>query len=117
MVAKFLDLNNISRQRRPFPLSNDGRKVWATLLNLSAIKRESAKRTGPIYANLFLWKLFEIFLGALMHRKVIHVNFFPFFCDIGKVKVSWDPKILLPWQRDVMTSSFYFFNSLYTFLF
>ena len=84
MVAKFLDLNNISRQRGPFPLPNDGRKVWATFLNLSAIKRESAKRRGPIYANLFLWKLFEIFLGALVHRKVIHVNFSLFYAILEK---------------------------------
>ena len=36
MVAKFLDLNNVSSQRRPFPFSKDGRKVWATVLFLSA---------------------------------------------------------------------------------
>ena len=32
MEAKFLDLNNLSLQRRPFALSNDGRNVWATVL-------------------------------------------------------------------------------------
>ena len=48
MVAKFLDLNNFSWQRRPFALLNDGRKVWVTVL----------------------------FLSAIMHRKVIHVIFF-----------------------------------------
>ena len=32
MVAKFLDLNNLSWRRRPFALSNDGIKVWATVL-------------------------------------------------------------------------------------
>ena len=37
MVAKFLDLNNLSWQRRPFALSNDKRKVWATVLFLTVI--------------------------------------------------------------------------------
>ena len=41
-------------KRRLFSLSNDGRKVWATVL----------------------------FLSAVMHRKVIHVNFFSSFLDI-----------------------------------
>ena len=41
-------------KRRLFSLSNDGRKVWATVL----------------------------FLSAIMHRKVIHVNFFSSFLDI-----------------------------------
>ena len=50
MVAKILDLKNFSWQRRPFALSNDGRKVWAIVLSLSA-----------------------------MHRKFIRVNFFVFF--------------------------------------
>ena len=51
MVATFLDLNNLSSQQQPFALSNDGSEVWATVLLLSAI----------------------------MHRKVIHLNFFIFF--------------------------------------
>ena len=51
MVAKFLDLNNLSSQQQPFALSNDGSEAWATVLLLSAI----------------------------IHRKVIHVNFFSFF--------------------------------------
>ena len=37
MVAKFLNLNNLSGQRQPFALWNDGRKVQATVLFLSAI--------------------------------------------------------------------------------
>ena len=41
MVAKFLDLNNCSWQRRPFAFSNDGRKVWATILIQSAIMHRS----------------------------------------------------------------------------
>ena len=73
MVAKFLDLKNLSWQRRPFLLSNNRRKVWATVL----------------------------FLSAIMHRKVIHVNFFVFSsCHIWRTAVCWDPDILLPWQRD-----------------
>ena len=40
MVSKFLDLNNFSWQRRPFALSNDGRKVWAIVLSLSATQRK-----------------------------------------------------------------------------
>ena len=51
MVAKFLDLNNLSSQQQPFALSNDGSEAWVTVLLLSAI----------------------------IHRKVIHVNFFSFF--------------------------------------
>ena len=61
MVVKFLDLNNPSWQRRPFAFSNErsGRKVWATVL----------------------------FLRAIMHKKVIHVNFFVFFCHICRITV------------------------------
>ena len=60
MVAKFLDLSNLSRQKRPFVLSNDGRKVWATVLLLSAI----------------------------MHRKVILVNVVPVFAGPRFVEVQ-----------------------------
>ena len=41
MVARFLDLNNLSWQTWPFALSNDGRKVWATIVFLSAIMHRS----------------------------------------------------------------------------
>ena len=41
MVAKFLDLNNCSWQRRPFALSNYGRKVWSTILIQGAIMHRS----------------------------------------------------------------------------
>ena len=37
MVAKCLDLNSLCWWRRPFAFSNDARKVWATVLFLSAI--------------------------------------------------------------------------------
>ena len=76
MVAKLLNLNNLSWQRRPFALSNGGRKVTATVL----------------------------FLNAIMKRKVVLVNFFILFCQICRTTVCWDPEILLPWQRDVTTS-------------
>ena len=76
MVAKFLDLNNLSWQRRPFALSIDGRKVWATILILSAI----------------------------MHRShACHLYRF-FFCHICRTTACWDPEISLPWQRDVTAS-------------
>ena len=51
MVAKSLDLNSLCWWRRPFALSNDARKVQATVF----------------------------FLIAIMHRKVINVNCFRFF--------------------------------------
>ena len=61
-------------------LSNNGRKVWATVL----------------------------FLGAFMHSKVIHVNFFDFFFyDICRITVCWDLEILLPWPCGVTTSRLY----------
>ena len=78
MVAKLLSLNNLSWQRRPFALSNGGRKVWATVL----------------------------FLTAIMKRKVVLVNFFILFCQICRTTVCWDPENLLPWQRNV-TSHLY----------
>ena len=82
MVAKVLDLKNLSWQRRPFTLSNDGRKVWATIL----------------------------FLRAVKHRKVIQkCQFFRFFfCHIFRTTVCWDPDILLSsWTRDVTTCPLY----------
>ena len=55
MVAKFVDLNNLSSQRRSFALTNDGRKIPLTTV---------------------------LFLSGIMHRKVIHVNFFFFISAI-----------------------------------
>ena len=76
-ITKSLDLNYLSWQIRPFALSSDGRKVWATVL----------------------------FLRAIMRRKVIHIKFFVFsFC---RTTVCWDPDILLPLQHDVTTSPLY----------
>ena len=51
MVAKFLDLNSLSGQIQSFALSNDERKVIAAVL----------------------------FLSAITHRKVIHVNYLSLF--------------------------------------
>ena len=46
----------------------------------------------------------------MMHRKVIHINFFIFFCHIRSTTVFSDPlEILLPWQHDIMTSPLYYF--------
>ena len=36
-LARVMDVNHLSRQRQPFTLSNDRRKVWATVLFPSAI--------------------------------------------------------------------------------
>ena len=62
MVAKLLNLNNLSWQRRPFALSSDGRKVWATVLFPSAIMKRkvvlvnfsffSAKFTGARFVEI-----------------------------------------------------------------
>ena len=62
MVAKCLDLNSLCWWRRPSAFSNDARKVWATVL----------------------------FLSAIIHRKVTNVNFFRFFffcCHICRSSV------------------------------
>ena len=66
--------------RRLLSLSNDGRTSWATFL----------------------------FLSAIMHRKVIHVNFFLFFPAIftGQRFVEIQ-KFLLPWECDVTTFPLY----------
>ena len=63
MEAKFLNLNNLSWERRSFALSNDRGKVRATVL----------------------------FLSAIMHRKFIHVNFLDFFfCWCDPLRFFWD---------------------------
>ena len=72
MVAKCLDLNSLCWWRRPFAFSNDARKVWATVL----------------------------FLSAIIRRKVTNVNFFRFFffcCHICRSSVYYNPEILIPW--------------------
>ena len=78
---KFLDLNNFSWQRRPFALLSDGRKVWVTVL----------------------------FLSAIMHRKVIHVNFFFFFFSaiLAGPRFVEDQKfsIMATWRNDYSPSS------------
>ena len=69
----------LERDGRPFALSNDERKVWATVL----------------------------LLNAIMHWKVIHVNFFCFFCHVSTTTVFF----LLPWQRDETNSPLYILES------
>ena len=49
-----------------------------------------------------------LFLSAIMCRKVIHVNFFIFFCYVCMTMLCWAPDIWLPWQCDVTTSPLYF---------
>ena len=58
-----------------------------------------------------------LFLSAVMHRKVIQVNFFRvfFFCHICRTTVCSDPDILLPcMMRDVTTYHLYspFFSTI-----
>ena len=79
MVALFLNLNNLSWQRRPFALSNDGRKEWA---------------------SVYFW-------SAILHRKVIYDNFLRFFLSYLSNHGLLRSRNLLPWQRDTTTSPFY----------
>ena len=59
MVAKVLDLKNLSWQRRPFALSNDGRKVWVTILFLRAVKhRKVLSIKGELYSFVNLNNFF-----------------------------------------------------------
>ena len=50
-----------------------------------------------------VWATVFFFLNAIMHWKVIHVNFFCFFCHISRTTGFF----LLPWQRDETTSPLY----------
>ena len=42
---------------------------------------------------------------AIMHRKVVHFipYMFVFSCQICRTGLCWDPKVLLPWQRRVLS--------------
>ena len=79
MVAKFLDLNNLSLQRKPFALSNDERKAWATVLILS---------------------------DKIMHRKLTQVMpIFFLFCSaiFARPRFCWDPEFfatIATWRND-----------------
>ena len=79
MVAKFLDLNNLSLQRKPFALSNDERKAWAIVLILS---------------------------DKIMHRKLTQVTpFFFSFCSaiFARPRFCWDPEFfatIATWRND-----------------
>ena len=79
MVAKSLDLKSLCWWRRSFALSNDARKVWATVL----------------------------FLSTIMHRKVINGNFFRFFFflpylqELGLLRSrNFDTMASLCWRDD-----------------
>ena len=79
VVAKFLNLNNLSWQRQPFTLSNDGRKEWASVY----------------------------FLSAIIPRKVIYDNFLRSFLSYLPNHGLLRSRNLLPWQRDITTSPLY----------
>ena len=66
MVAKFLDLNNFSWQRRPFALLNDGRKVWLPFCSWVQ------SCTGKSYMSFFFFLLYLQDHGLLRTR-----NFLP----------------------------------------
>ena len=61
MVAKILDLNNFSWQRRLISLSNDGRKVWASNLSLSAILHRKFKTIFMFFPVIFARQRFFSF--------------------------------------------------------
>ena len=52
MEAKFLDLSNLSLQRRPFALSSDGRNVWTTVL--FEVESCTWKSSTSLFFPLFL---------------------------------------------------------------
>ena len=89
MVAKFLDRNYRSWQGRSFALTNNRRKLWATVL----------------------------FLSAIRHRKVIHVNFFVFsaiLAGLGRFLLrSRKVATMAAWSNDFSSP---FANVLKTFL-
>ena len=49
----------------------------------------------------------DLFLSAILHRKVIHVKYLRFFCRTCRTTFVEDPHILLQWQRDVTTFPLY----------
>ena len=49
----------------------------------------------------------DLFLSAILHRKVIHVQYLRFFCHACRTTFVEDTQILLPWQRDVTTFPLY----------
>ena len=79
MVARFLDHNNLSWQRQH-------------------LHRQMMQERYRLYR--LRWAT-VLFLSAIRHRNVIHVNFFIFFCHICRTTVYWDPWILLARQSDI----------------
>ena len=59
MVATSLHFNNLFSQSRPFALSKDRRKIWATNLILSAIMHRQKSRNK---CYIFVWRDPEILL-------------------------------------------------------
>ena len=74
MVAKFLDLYNLSWKRRAFALAKDGRIVWNTVFFLSAVK----------------------------HRKVIHfkASVFPPYLQLRGLFKSRNFATMATWRND-----------------
>ena len=54
MVAQFLDLNNLSLQRKLFALSNDERKVWPTVF-----MHKKLTQVMPVFFFRFILPYFQ----------------------------------------------------------
>ena len=84
MVARFVDVNNLSWQRRAFDFRTMEEKYGLTFCSWMQ------SYTGKSYMSIIFSFCF-IFLP----------------CHICMTTVCWDPDICLPWQRDVTTSFLY----------
>ena len=84
MVARFVDVNNLSWQRRPFDFRTLEGKYRLTFCSWMQ------SYTGKLYMSI-IFSFFFIFLP----------------CHICMTTVCWDPDIFLPRQRDVKTSFLY----------
>lgn len=67
------------------------------------------------FAKMAIWSI-ERWKNTMGYRFVPEWNhaleshicqYFSFFCHICRITICWDPDILIPWQRDVMTSPLY----------
>ena len=86
---------------------------WKNLNHVSWVKEKPQSLGHPL--DFFcmtpwgpLW-FYDLIKWERMKRLTWHVNFF-FLCHICRTTVGWDPEILLPWQRDVTTSSLLSWN-------
>ena len=84
MVARFVDVNSLSWQRRPFDFRTLEEKYRLTFCSWMQ------SYTGKLYMSI-IFSFFFIFLP----------------CHICRTTVCWDPDILLPRQRDVTTYLIY----------